>query len=487
MSATEQTPQKLAALFREYRVNPVKFVRDQFGAEPDVWQAEMLMALVDNQRVGMKACKGPGKSCGEAWAGWWFLACFPHAKCLATSITGDNLRDNLWAELATWQKKSPLLMSQFQWNVERITQKKHPETWFLSARSWSKQADKGTQSNTLAGHHGEYTLILIDEAGDIPSGVVASADASLSTGKVNRILMAGNPTRTEGPLYDAWNSQRHLWWMKEITGDPADPSRSKRISIKWAQEQIDLWGREHPWVMVNVLGKFPSTQSDKLLGPDDVQAAQDRKVSQAEWQHEPKIMALDVARFGDDRSVLGIRQGKVVPLTRTYRNLDLMELAEQAAREYWEHLPDALFVDETGIGGGVVDRLRQLQIPVIGINFGSKPKDAKFADKRTEMWWDMAIWIKGRNGPDTGGCLPRTPELAAELLAPSYYFTANNKMRLESKDDMKKRGIASPDEADMLAMTFSEQVAPKPPAVLGSVRPSAVLYDYDPYSDEGRA
>jgi len=476
---------KMAALFREYRSNPVKFVVDQFKVTPDGWQAEALMALVENQRVGMKACKGPGKSAWLAWVGWWALACFPHMKGLATSITADNLRDNLWAELAMWQKKSPLLASQFQWNVERITQRQHPETWFISARTWSKQADKNQQSNTLAGHHGDYTIILIDEAGDIPSGVVASSEASLYTGKFNRICMAGNPTKTEGPLYDAWTTQRHLWWMKEITGDPDDPARSTRINIDRAREAIALWGRDHPWVMVNILGKFPPVQADKLMGPEEIAAAATRVIPQVEWLYEPKIMAVDVARFGDDRSCLGIRQGKVVPKKIVYRNLDLMELAEQIAREYWDSTPDALFIDETGIGGGVVDRLRQLGIPCVGINFGSKPKDPKFADKRTEMWWDMAIWLKGRNGPDTGGSIPNDAELIAELGAPSYYFTGNGKLKLESKDEMKKRGINSPDIADMLCMTFAEHVAPPLPNVLGAqARSRGLVYEYDPYAGE---
>lgn len=474
---------QFAALFREYRTNPCKFVYDQFGATPDKWQEEVLNAYVTNDRVAMKACKGPGKSCLESWIVQHFMACYPHAKCLATSITGDNLRDNLWAEIATWQKKSKLLSAQFVWSVERFFNKQHPETWFASARTWSKQADANQQANTLAGHHGDYTLILIDEAGDIPSGVISAADASLSTGKVNRIVMAGNPTRTEGPLYDACHSQRHLWWVKEITGDPLDPARAPRISVKWAQEQIDLWGRDHPWVMVNVLGKFPPVQSDKLLGPDEVQAAVSRNVSQAEYCYEPKIMALDVARFGDDKSVLGMRQGKVIPLKKIYRNLDLMELATQASVEYWEHLPDAFFIDETGIGGGVVDRLRQLGIPVVGVNFGSKSKDAKFADKRTEMWWDMAMWLKGRNGPGTGGCIPNDIELINELTAPSYYFTATNKLKLESKDEMKKRGLASPDSADMLCMTFAEVVVPVARDAVHRRQGSTALHEYDPYEE----
>lgn len=474
---------KVAALFRKWREDPCEFVRVQFKAEPDIWQAEVLNALCLNQRVAMKACKGPGKSCVESWAIWWFLAMYPHAKILATSITGDNLRDNLWAELAFWQKKSRLLSTQFAWNVERITHKDHPETWFCSARTWSKQADKAQQANTLAGHHGEYTMIVIDEVGDIPAGVVSAADASLSTGKVNRIMMAGNPTRTEGPLYDACTTQRHLWWVKEITGDPNAPDRAPRISKEWAQQQIDLWGRDHPWVMVNVLGKFPPVQSDKLLGPDDVAAATQRSFREAEYLFEPLVLGVDVARFGDDRSVAIARQGRMARRPTVFRNMDLMELAQQVARLYWDMTPQPqiIFVDETGIGSGVVDRLRQLGLPVLGINFSSKPRDPRFADKRSEMWWDMASWVRGRNGPETGANIPNDPDLMFELAAPSYYFTNTSKLKLESKDEMKKRGVASPDVADALALTFAEQVVAPQNFAGGAARPRGVLHEYDPF------
>jgi len=461
------------------------FVREVVGAVPDDWQDEALHALPNHQRLAIKACKGPGKSAFDAWVVLWFLTCFTHPKILCTSITGDNLRDGLWAEIAFWMNKSEMLRTLFEWQTERVFSKDNPETWFASARTWSKQADKTQQANTLAGIHAKNTLIVVDEAGDIPEGVVAAADATLSTQsegdeaarETHKIILTGNPTRTEGPLWNACTRDRQLYWVKEITGDPDDPKRAKRISIEWAREQIRTWGADNPWVLVNVFGKFPPAQSDKLLGPDDVAAAQARTLPEVAWMHEPRIMSLDVARFGDDRSVLCRRQGNIVFPFKVYRNLDLMELSSQVAFEFGEWQAHALFVDETGVGAGVVDRLRQLGLPVVGVNFSSKPREARFADKRSEMWYLMSMAVKSVLA------IPASPDLGAELLAPSFFFDLRGKMRLESKDDLKKRGLASPDIADSLALTYAEPVHADTYAP-SYVKQHLVTSEYDPYAEE---
>jgi phage terminase large subunit len=475
---------RLIGRLKAWREDPILFVKDNFKAVPDDWQAEFLLSVRDNRRTGAKACKGPGKSCGMSWVGWWFLATHPHARGFATSITAENLRDNLWAEFARWRKQSPFLTEYFDWSVERLFAIESPETWYISARTWPKQADKTQQANSLAGLHERYTIVIVDECGDIPSGVLAAADASLSTGIVNRIVIAGNPTRNDGPLYDACHKNREFWNMVEITGDPDDPRRSKRIDIEWAREQIKIWGRDHDWVKVNILGQFPSIASDKLLGRDICDAAAALVLPPAEYADDPLIMGVDVARFGDDRSVVTLRQGKVMHVQTVYRQMDLMSLATQIAEIYRDRNPLFLFVDETGIGAGVVDRLRQLGIPVVGVNFGSKPRDPRYADKRSEMWGDMAAWVK------KGSVIPNDRELIDELCAPSYYFT-NNRLKLESKDDLKKAGQVSPDKADSLALTFAEPVYIPP--WFGTDRWAReqknlgrVQFEYDPYGRESR-
>lgn len=443
-----------AARIAAWRADPVAFVRECLGATPDAWQADVLRAFPENQRIALKACKGPGKSTVLAWLVWNFLLTRPHPKVVCTSISGDNLRDGLWTELAKWQARSPILREAFEWTTTRIQANDHPETWFASARQWSRSADSSQQADTLAGIHAERVLFVIDEAGGVPDAVAAAAEAGLATGIETKLLLAGNPTMLEGPLYRACSRERALWWVKEISSDPDAPDRTPRVSVQWAREQIEKYGRDNPWVLVNVFGQFPPSQSNALLGVDHVEAARRRVAPRGTVDASPKILGVDVAREGDDRSVIFMRQGPASWEPKVFRNLDLMALSGQVAAVIAKHDPDGVFVDMTGLGAGVVDRLRQLGHKVTGVHFGaagpSQAGEPQFRNLRCAMWWRMAEWIKEQ------GCLPDTAELVQELTAPTFsYANAKGLFELESKDSLKARGLASPDLADALALTFA--------------------------------
>lgn len=500
--APEDEAVRAARNIARWRKAPWLFVREVFKAEPDPWQDEVLHALVGQKldgtplegpsdKIALKACKGPGKSCLLAWIIWWFMVCFTHPKILCTSITGENLRDGLWAELALWRSKSQFLIAYYEWQSERIFAKQHPETWFASARSWPKDADKTKQANTLAGQHAKHSMIVVDEAGDIPVGVLSAGLAHHSTQdpndpEVHYSLLAGNPTCTDGALGWACVDDAKNWYVKEITGDPNDPMRAPRIDKKWAQDQIDNWGAENPWVLVNVFGKFPPVQSNKLIGPEQVRAAMRVVLPEALSQREPRIMALDVARsLTSDRSALCRRQGRVVYPFITYRLDDLMQLAGQVAFEYSRWPAQVIFIDMVGLGAGVFDRLRELGLPVVGIFSGNPARDARFADVRTEMWWNGAMAIKGMGGTPALS-LPSDPELLTELCGPTISFNDKGKLKLESKDKMKKRGVGSPDVADSLMFTYAEPVVAEyefSDSIVKSVRRGRVNCEYDPFAE----
>jgi hypothetical protein len=449
---------------RRWRGDPVAFVRECLRASPDAWQVEVLRAVgggVPQQRYALKASKGPGKSTVLAWVVWWWLATRLHPKVVCTSITADNLRDGLWTELAKWQQQSDFLKAAFEWKSERISAVDHPETWWASARPWAKGADASQQANTLAGIHADAVLFIIDEAGGVPDAVAAAAEGGLANadaaeGREAKLLIAGNPTHLEGPLYRACTSERALWWVKEISGDPDDPGRAPRVSVDWAREQIAKYGRENPYVLVNVFGRFPPASASSLFGPDDVSAAMARVIAKAEYASEVKILGVDVARQGDDRTVIALRQGRVVFGPRILRIPDTMAIAGQVSMVFDKHRPDALFIDQATFGFGVLDRLVQLGYPAIGVDFGGKPvTHVKYANRRSEMWFLMAEWVKA------GGVLPKVPELTAELTAPKYSFDAHNKLLLEKKKDIKARTGTSPDIADAIALTFAQPVLPR--------------------------
>lgn len=445
---------------REWRVKPALFVRECLGVTADEWQDEVLEAAGTRQRIALKASKGPGKSAVLAMLLWWFLLTRPHPKVVATSISGDNLKDGLWTELAKWQARSPLLKAAFTWRAERITANDHPETWWASARQWSKAASSDQQANTLAGLHADHVAFFIDEAGGIPDAVVAAAEGGLANvdeteGREAKMFLAGNPTHLTGPLYRACTTERRLWWVKEISGDPDDPKRAPRVSITWAREQIEKYGRDNPWVLVNVFGQFPPSQSNALLGVEDVGTASRRTLEEHAFAHEARILGVDVARFGDDRTVIQMRQGNMAFRPVVLRSQDTMQVAGQVSLVIGRQHPDAVFVDETGVGAGVVDRLRQLKHAIVGVNNGGKAlrPEPKFQNRRAETWWQMAQWVK------RAGCIPDDGELRGELVAPTYWFDGQGRLCLEPKDLLKQRGLPSPDKADALALTFAEDVA----------------------------
>lgn len=474
-----------ADALRLWREKPKAFVREVFATVPDAWQDDVLEMFPHSPRLAMKACKGPGKTTVLAWIAWNFLLTRPNPKIAATSISADNLADGLWTEMAKWQARSPLLKSAFTWTKTRIFANESPEQWWMSARTWPKSGDSTAQADTLAGLHADYLLFILDEAGGVPDGVMAAADAGLanagalvdSGGQEAHIVMAGNPTHLSGPLYRACSTERSLWRVVEITSDPDDPKRTPRVSVEWARQQIQKHGRDNPWVLVNVFGRFPPSSLNSLIGPDEVREAMTRQIPALAPNLAAKVLGVDVAREGDDMSVIFPRQGRVATAPQTLRNVDSLIGAANVSRKWTAWEADACFIDSTGgFGSGWIDQLRVLQRTPVGVHFAGKAMDAqRYANKRAEMYFLTCEWIRD------GGCLPNIPELVEELTAPTYSFH-KDAFLLEPKESIKARIGRSPDYADGLALTFAYPVTPQwRPGTPGD-RSARVRHDYDPYA-----
>lgn len=472
-----RVPQGAAERLLLWRHEPHNMVRQLFGVEPDSWQLKELKAFPTSQRMALQACKGPGKTAELAWIGWNFMLTRPKPKVAATSITAENLSDCLWTEMAKWQSRSPLLQQMFEWNKTRIVCRQFPEEWWMSARSWSKTADITAQADTLAGLHADYLLFLLDETGSMPKAVMAAAEAALSTGIETHIVQAGNPTQNEGPLFDAATVERKYWRVCEITGDPDDPMRSPRIDIEWARKQIETYGRDDPWVRTNVLGKFPLNSTNALIGIEDVRKAQSRVLRPEDYASQAKIVAVDVARSGDDRSVIVRRQGLQMFEPEILRDIDGTQGAGRLSMHVAEWKPDAIFIDTTGgYGYAWLDAALALGLPAIGVQFGGSPMAPGFLNKRAEMLWELSKWIK------RGGALPKTSELVAELTTPTYRFQ-KDKIVVEPKESVKKRLGRSPDIADSMALSFAYPVMPRNPyehLLHGQSNPLRQDRNYDP-------
>jgi phage terminase large subunit len=444
---------------RHWRENPKAFAYDNFKIELDAWQADALAACGGTpnprRRLCLKACTGPGKSALLAIIGWHRLACFAdqgeHPKGAAISGEGrDNLRDNLWAELAKWQDRSEFLKRAFTHNQNQIYANDHTETWFLSARSYPKAANNEDIGRSLAGLHSRFPFLLLDETGAMPPTVGQKATQIFTGGVVDGLIaQAGNPTSTNGLLYAASNIERELWTVITITADPDDPKRTPRVDIVHARQMIEKYGRDNPWIMTTILGLFPAQGFNSLLSVDEVEAAMRRAVKPDTYSWSQKRLGIDVARFGDDRTVLFPRQGLMAyrPVQmRVARTTDIAARVMMARAKWKQELE---LIDDTGHWGhGVVDNLIAAGFSPLAIQYHAPALDPRYKNRRVEMWLEMAEWVK------RGGCLPNIPELVAELTTPTYTFI-NGKFVLEDKDLVKKRLGRSPDLGDALALTFA--------------------------------
>ena len=475
---------KLAQLLAKCGTDPLAFVMAAFPwgegeladhAGPDQWQKDVLTRIKTGAadpgqaiRQAVASGHGIGKSALVAWIILWALATRVDTRGIVTANTEAQLRTKTWAELAKWHRLS-LCRHWFQYTAQSLhsADPAHEQTWRMDAIPWSK-----SNPAAFAGLHnqGNRVLLIFDEASEIDDVIWEVTEGALTDADTEIVWLAfGNPTRNSGRFRECFGRFRHRWATAQVD------SRQARLTNKTIIDQwIGDYGEDSDFVRVRVKGQFPRAGSMQLISLETVEAASARAPETTPF--DSLVMGIDVARFGDDQSVLCFRRGRdarIVPPER-YRGLDTMQLAARAANLIAQYQPDAVFVDETGVGGGVVDRLRQLGHSIVGVNFGSKPDGAVdgelVANKRAEMWCRLRSWLAG------GGAIANDPDLIADLTGVEYGYTVHNEILLEKKDDMKKRGLASPDAGDALALTFAYPVAGAAHA-----GPKGVLWDFDPF------
>jgi hypothetical protein len=490
-AALPSDAQLAADKLARYRTPPwgaCQFVQEELHATPDPWQEEALKTWVDPtpgpaQRISLQAAAGVGKSAIEAMCGWHFLACYgsigEHPKGFVTGITHENLRDNLWAEFEKWRQRSDYLKFAFRHTAQRIFAADHPNTWFLAPRNWPKTGNADAQGATLSGLHGRYVAAFIDESGAIPSTVLRAAEQALSDRPIfGKVLQAGNPISLDGMLYAAANMLRAQWTIVIVTNDPDDPRCSPRGDKEWARTQIATYGRENAWVKSYILGQFPPASLNALLGIEDVQLAMDRRLKADQFNFQEKRLGVDVARFGDDRTVIFPRQGMRAFRPVVMRGASTTDIAARVftAKARWRSQRE--FIDDTGHWGhGVIDNLRAARLAPEAVVFHAPALNPRYKNRRAEMHIELAKAVKG------GLQLPTShPDLVAELTTPTYTFV-NGVFQLEDKEFVKKRLGRSPDLADGLALTYAMPDMPNEVLdQLQGTRTGQVDTEYDPFA-----
>ena len=446
----------------QYRKSPVLFAREVLLFEPDEWQQAALMDLAENAKVAIKSGQGVGKTSLEAVALLWFLCCYPYPRIVATAPTKQQLHDVLWSEVSKWMSKSPLLSKILKWTKTYIYLKNYEKRWFAVART-------ATKPENMQGFHEDNMLFIVDEASGVADPIMEAILGTLSNAN-NKLLMCGNPTRTSDTFFDAFNSDRVLYKCYTV---------SSMDSLRTNKENIDVlirkYGRDSNVVLVRVFGEFPKQEDDIFI---PLSLVENSIMTEFSPRKKPDLIHIscDVARFGDDKTVIGYKIDEKAEFYKKRQGQDTMKtaddiilLGEMLVHRYKlkseTDSPIPIKVDDGGVGGGVVDRLRQIKrnnperfwwLEVYPIIFGQRIKHKYYHDSTTYM---MAVVKKLLQPFDEEGnkkpielILPDDDDLIAQLSGRKYELTEASKIRIESKDAVKKRGLPSPDEADCVLL-----------------------------------
>src|ERR1035438_8591618 len=402
--------------------------------------------------IAVSSGHGIGKSAEIAMLIAWAQSMCENAKVIITAGTGTQLSTKTMPEVQKWFRRA---CNTFWWDINatsiRYKSEKLQANWRADAITWSEH-----NTEPFAGMHnlGKRIMLVFDEASAIADKVWEVAEGAMTDEDTEIIWLAfGNPTQNTGRFRECFGKFKHRWKTFQIDSRTVEGTNKTQIN-KW----IDDYGEDSDFVRVRVRGEFPRAGSSQFIPADTV--AECRKYKAQGYEGLPKIMSVDVARFGDDQSVIGTRQGRKCKVLAKYRGLSTVQLAERVIEWQKTEEPDATIVDGVGVGAGVVDQLRFRGYSKRLFEYAPNAQaenPVTYFNRRSELWGMMRDWLA------SGAEIPDDPELASDLTGPEYFFSSKSQIQLESKEDMKSRGLASPDAADMLAMTFQIKVAPPQP------------------------
>lgn len=431
---------------------PELFVQEMLKMVPDEKQLHVLRAYGrEARRIAFRSGHGVGKSTVAAWVVVHHMLTERRQKTAITAPTSQQLFDVLYPEIkAMIGRLPPALGNLLEAKADHIEHRGAPADNFLTAKT-----SKPETPEALAGIHSDSVLLIADEASGVHEAVFEAASGSMSGHRATTLLL-GNPVRTSGLFFDVFNKpDMQDDWIKIHSSCVGHP----RITDDFVRDMSNRYGPDSNAFRVRVLGEFPRADDDTLIPFELVESACTRRDHVMVNPKAPTYWGVDVARFGDDRAALAKRKANIqLEPVRVWKGLDIMQLCGAILTE-WEVLPreerpTEILVDVIGMGAGLTDRLRELGLPVRGINVSeSAALSDKFVNLRAELWQKCKDWLAKRDC----SLHPKDAVLHKELIIPKYTFRSNGKMLLESKDDMKKRGHKSPDVADAFVLTFAGQ------------------------------
>lgn len=426
---------------------------------PRKWQQGILELIgehLKNPATRHQPCKiavssghGIGKSACIAMVTNWAQSTCEDAKATITAGTGTQLSTKTAPEVSKWFK----LGINAHWFDIQATSIRTMESknWRADFITWSEH-----NTEAFAGLHNKKKRILLifDEASAIADSVWEVAEGALTDEDTEIIWLAfGNPTQNTGRFRECFGRFKHRWKTFQIDSRQVEGTNKQQLE-KWVED----YGEDSDFVRVRVRGEFPRAGSSQFIASDIVAACRHTRADG--FSALPKMLSIDVARFGDDQTVIGIRQGRQFRILGKYRGKDLVWVAEQTIRFMESEEPNATIVDGDGLGAGVIDHIkyRGFGQRLFEFHGGASANDAAaYFNRRAEVWGAMRDWLQA------GAEIPDDAELETDLTSVEYGFSSKNQIQLERKEELKKRGLASPDLADCLAMTFAVKVAPPKP------------------------
>lgn len=438
----------LSRSFAKWRSSPEKFVEEALKVEyVAVWQREALQALASTDRIAVRSGHGVGKTAFLAWVVLWFVLLHLPCRVPITANRQDQLSDVVWAEIQFWYKKlHPALQNLLVITSDKIEWKAAPKDGFAVARTARKEAPEA-----FHGFHAPHMLFVADEASGVDDIIFEVGSGSMSTPGA-KILLTGNPTRTSGYFYNAFHKNREMWWRRRVSVLELIEEGAPWVSPTYPGTVAQEYGQDSNVYRYRVLGDFAVEDDDAVIPRGLIEDATLRDV-------EPTgqiVWGVDVARFGDDSSALVKRRGNaVMDLPIVWQGKDIVQTTGIIVREWNETKkvlrPKWVTVDSIGVGAGVADNLREHGLPVRDVNVSeTSSADEKFVRLRDELWWNAREWFEAKD------CrVVEDPRLVEELASVKYTFTPSGKIKAESKDEMKKRGLKSPNVADAFIGTFA--------------------------------
>jgi len=442
----------------EHFPGPRKWQRQILGDLRDHIKANNGKVDFDTARLAIASGRGIGKSALVSWLTIWMLSSRIGSTTIVSANSEAQLRSVTWAEITKWLAMSlnshwfeiaATRIMPAKWLTELVERdlKKGTRYWSVEGRLWSEE-----NPDAYAGvHNFDGVMLIFDEASGIPDSIWSVSDGFFTENTPHRFHLAfSNPRRNTGYFYETFHSKRAFWQTRVIDArdvEGTDKNLYQRI--------IDEYGPDSYQASVEVYGNFPSEGDDQFIGSNLVDDAMKR--TPAKDATAPIVIGVDPARFGADATVIAVRQGRDILELRRHRGADTMEVAGHVIDAIEQYKPALVCIDEGGLGAGVVDRLKEQRYKIRGVNFGNKAKNqTMWGNKRAEMWGAMRDWLKT-------GHIPSDRFLKTDLISPRTKPDSKGTLFLESKKDMKARGLASPDAADAIAVTFAFPVASTDP------------------------